>query len=94
MLIIAAVICYLSSLLFYAMGYLKVLVLNAGHVTAYHSTIYVAQAMSYFVITIFLALLGSLLFYVKITKNKERKVMTPNLDINCPDETDVRRRVS
>ncbi|WP_242830986.1 hypothetical protein [Desulfosporosinus meridiei] len=91
---IISVICYLCTLMFYTMGYLKVLELNAGHVSTRVSTTYVSQATSYFVLTIFFALYGSLLFYVKTIKDKEIKIMTPNLDLKHPKKTDIRRRAS
>ena len=88
------IICYLSSLLFYILGYSKMLILNAGHVNTYDFTIYVSQATGYFVLTIFLAVFGSLLFYIKTTKVKEIKIIARNLDLKCPKGTHARRRAS
>ncbi len=62
------VVCYLFSLLFYGMGYSKTLVIKnavAEHLNTYDFTIYVSLATGYFVLTIFFAVIGSLVFYVK-----------------------------
>ncbi|WP_407311784.1 hypothetical protein [Desulfosporosinus sp. SB140] len=63
-------ICYFFSLLFYGMGYSKMLVLNTGHMNTYDYTIYVSLATVYFVLTIFLAVTGSLYLYVKNIKDQ------------------------
>lgn len=67
----ATVICYLSSLLFYGMGYSKMGVLNSGHVSTYDYTINVSLATAYFVLTIFLIVIGSVSFYIKTIKNHQ-----------------------
>ncbi len=59
------VICYLSSLLFYGMGYSKMAVLNSDHLNTYDFTVDVTFATVYFVLTIFLAVIGSYIFYFK-----------------------------
>jgi len=67
------VICYLSSILFYGMGYLKTLVIRnavSKHLTTYDYTIYVSLATGYFVLAIFFAVIGSLFFYVKNNRNQ------------------------
>lgn len=67
-------ICYLSSLLFYGMGYLKTLVIKnavAEHIITYDYTFYVSLATGYFVLAIFFAVIGSLFFYVKNNKNQK-----------------------
>lgn len=75
-------ICYLSSLLFYGMGYSKMLVLNIAEVNTYDYIIYVSFATAYFVLTIFLAVIGSLFFYVKTIKiKKPLKLLTSNIEL-------------
>lgn len=68
---IVTAICYLSSLLFCGMGYSKMLVLNNGHVNTYDYTLYVSLATGYFVLTIFLVVIGSLFFYVENIRDEE-----------------------
>ena len=64
-------VCYLFSLLFYGIGYSKTLVFkNAVEVNAYG---YVSQATVYFVLAIFLAVIGSLFFYIKHNRIIEMK---------------------
>lgn len=65
------VICYLSSLLFYGMGYSKMLILKNADVNTYDFTSVVSLATAYFVLTIFLALIGSFFLYVKTLKGQE-----------------------
>lgn len=75
-------ICYLSSLLFYGMGYSKMLVLNIADVNTYDYISYVSLATAYFVLTILLALIGSLFFYVKtIQFKKPLKLITSNIEL-------------
>lgn len=62
--------CYLSSLLFYGIGYSKVLVLNKGQVNTQDFTAYVSLATVSFVLTIFLIVVGSLFYYVKNIKDQ------------------------
>ncbi|WP_291299874.1 hypothetical protein [Desulfosporosinus sp. BICA1-9] len=67
-------ICYLSSLLFYGMGYSKTLVIKnavAEHLNTYDYTIYVSLATGYFVLAIFCAIIGSFFFYIKNNRNQE-----------------------
>lgn len=59
-------IFYLFSLLSYEMGYSKVLVINSAvteYMDSYDYIIHESLAMGYFVIAIFLAVIGCLLFY-------------------------------
>lgn len=70
------VICYLSSLLSYGMGFSKILVLKNAvteHVNTYDYNVHVTLATSYFVLAIFLAVMGSLFFYVK--NNREQEII-------------------
>ena len=72
-------ICYLTSLLFYGMGYSKMLIIKNAvteNVNTYDNTIHVSLATTFFVLAIFLAVIGSLFFYVK--NNREQK----NIKIN------------
>jgi len=67
------VICYLSSLLAYGIGFLKMLVIEDGfteHVTTF-DTFQVSLATGYFVLAIFLAVIGSLFFYAKFSRKQE-----------------------
>lgn len=69
-------ICYLSSLLFYGMGYSKTLVIKnavAEHLNTYDYTIYVSLATGYFVLAIFCAIIGSFFFYIK--SNEAQKII-------------------
>lgn len=68
------IICYLSSLLFYGMGYSKMLVLKTGYLDRYNFMIHVSQATAYFALTIFLAVIGSVFFYLEYTKNQKIEV--------------------
>lgn len=91
------VICYLSSLLFYGMGYLKTLVIqNAVTLDTYDYTFYVSLATGYFVLAIVLAVIGSLFFYVN--SKKVNKVIQMNNIIKLREEAgrkmDDRRRAS
>jgi len=73
------IVCYLSSLLSYGMGFSKMLVLkNVGteHVNIYDYNIQVTLATGYFVLAIFLVVIGFLFFYVM--NNKEQEIMTSN----------------
>lgn len=90
--------CYLSSLLFYALGYSKTLVIKNAvteHVNTYDYTIDVSIATGYFVLTIFLVVIGSIVFYVK--NNREQEIIEMN-DIKLREKverkSDDRRRVS
>ena len=68
------IICYLSSLLFYGVGYSKMLVfMNAvtEHVNTYDYNIYVSLATGYFVLAIFFAVIGSLFYYIKNKRKQE-----------------------
>ena len=76
------VICFLSSLLSYIMGFSKTLVLKntvAEHISTYDYNIQVTLATSYFVLAIFFSVIGCLFFFVKKKKaQKMTKVMIPN----------------
>lgn len=68
-------IFYISSLLFYGMGYSKTLVIQnavAEHLNTYDYTMYVSLATVYFVLAIFCAIIGSFFFYIK--SNKDQKI--------------------
>ncbi len=75
------VICFLSSLLSYGMGFSKMSALKDGiteQVTTYN-TLYVSLATGYFVLAIFFGVIGFLFFYVK--SNREQaiiEIMTAN----------------
>lgn len=89
-------ICYLSSLLFYGMGYSKTLVIkNAVTANVYDYTNYVSLATGYFVLAILLTVIGSLVFYVK--NNRAQEIIEMK-DIECREKTgaksDARRRAS
>ena len=89
------VICYLSSLLFYGMGYSKMLVLKNVDVNTYDFTIYVSLATVYFVLTIFLAVIGSLFFYVKTIKDQETiEINNIEYRVEKGRGSDIRRRAS
>ncbi len=91
----ATVICYLFSLLFYGMGYLKMLVLKNAVVNNYDYTIYVSLATTYFVLTIFLAVIGSLFFYVKTIKDQEIiEINSIEYRLKKRTRSDIRRRVN
>ncbi|MDP4159980.1 MAG: hypothetical protein Q8911_09505 [Bacillota bacterium] len=65
-------ICYLSSLLFYGMGYSKTLVIkDAFTINTYDYTINVSLATGYFVFASLSAVIGSLFFYVKKYSEQE-----------------------
>ena len=85
-------ICYLSSLLFFGMGYSKMLVLNSGHVNTYDFTTYVSLATGYFVLAIFFVVIGSLFFLVK--NNRERGIIDIRFSEEAGKELVVRRRAS
>jgi len=90
-------ICYLSSLLFYGMGYSKTLVIqNAFTVnTTYDYTIHVSLATGYFVLAILLAIIGSLIYYVQNNKDQEAIEMKDiEFRIKAGRKLDDRRRAS
>ena len=91
-------ICYLSSLLFYGMGYLKTLVIkNAvpGYITSYDHTIYVSLATIYFVLAIFFAIIGTFFFYVKNNRDKQIiKIKDIEFKVKADRGSDDRRRAS
>lgn len=67
-------ICYLSSLLFFGLGFSKMLVLKNAvieYVNTYDYTNNVSLATGYFVLAIFFAVIGSLFFYVKNNREPE-----------------------
>lgn len=67
------VICYLSSLLSYGMGFLKTSAIKDGVAEhgATFDTFHVSVATGYFVLAIFLAVIGSLFFYTKLSREQE-----------------------
>ncbi|MDP4126609.1 MAG: hypothetical protein Q8912_06685 [Bacillota bacterium] len=88
-------ICYISSLLFYGMGYLKMSILKNADVNTYDFTINVSLATTYFVLTIFLVGIGTLFFYVRTIKDQDI-IMTNNLEyrIKAGRGSSKRRRAS
>jgi hypothetical protein len=94
-------ICYLSSLLFYGMGYSKMLDLNTEH---YDFTMYdVSLATVYFVLTIFLAVIGSFFLYVNFRDkageglNDRRRASIPEVKAQLSQSKygmDLERRMS
>lgn len=68
------VICYLSSLLSYGMGFSKVFFLKnvvTEPVTTYDYNIHVSLATGYFVLAIFFAVVGFIFFCVKNNRKQE-----------------------
>lgn len=61
--------CYIFSLLFYGLGYFKMSALNVGQLDAYTYTEYAFQATLFFVLTNFLIIVGTGIYYVKITNH-------------------------
>lgn len=76
------VICFLSSLLSYAMGFSKTLVLKNGvaeHINTYEYNIHVTLATSYYVLAIFLSVIGCLFYFAKNKKTQKiAKVIISN----------------
>lgn len=77
------IICYLFSLLSYAMGYLKLLYIQntvIEHVSTYDYYIQVSLVTSYFVSAIFFAVIGFLFFCVRNNSREHDsvKIMTSN----------------
>jgi len=83
------VICYLSSLLFYGMGYSKMLILKTGYVNTH-----VTLGMVYFVLTIFLAVIGSFFLYVKYIQNQGIEINDMEFRVKAGRGLDGRRRAS
>jgi hypothetical protein len=96
------VICYLSSLLSYGMGFLKMLGLNNAvteYADTYDYTINVSLATGYYVFAIFFAVIGSLFFYYYsyVQNNSEQETIEMNnLEFRGKEgrESDDRRLVS
>jgi hypothetical protein len=59
-----AVICYLSSLILYGLGYSTTLGLERGFMNSYDYTFYISLATVYFVLSIFFAVIGSIFLYL------------------------------
>ncbi|MDR3541292.1 MAG: hypothetical protein P4L69_10060 [Desulfosporosinus sp.] len=79
------VICYLFSLLSLGMGYLKMLVFENAiteHINTYDFTIDLSLAISFFVLTIFFAVLG-FIFYTVFVANKETYKKAESKDYEC-----------
>lgn len=91
-------ISYAFSLVFYGMGYLKTLVIDNAikvPINTYDFTINASLATGYFVLAIFFALTGSLLFYVKYHKDREiTKRKDLDLRVVSGRGLDDRRRAS
>jgi hypothetical protein len=62
---------FLSSLFFYGMGYSKVLIIRNAVTANTYDSYDISLATVYFVLAIFLAIIGSLLFYVKNNRGQE-----------------------
>lgn len=80
------IICFLSSILFYGMGFLKMQVFkNAAleQVSTYDYSILVSLTTVYFSLAIFLAAIGFLFFYAK---NSENKTLWKFDDCDCRDQ--------
>lgn len=80
--------CYIFSLLFYGLGYFKMSALNVGQLDAYTYTEYVFQATLFFVLTNFLIIVGTGIYYIKIT-NHDIKVR-----VKAYERSSHRRRVN
>lgn len=68
------IICYLSSLLAYGMGFSKMLVLKNAvteHVNTFDYNINVSLATGYFVLAIFFAVIGFLFYTLRIIESKK-----------------------
>jgi len=90
-------ISYIFSLMFYGMGYLKTLVINNAItelLNTYDFTINASLATGYFVLAIFFALTGSLLFYVKYNRDQKIKMKDLELRVISSRGLDDRRRAS
>jgi hypothetical protein len=82
---IITTICYLSSLLFYGMGYSKTLdIKNAGTVNTYDYGINVSLATCYFILAISLAVIGSLSYFIK--NSREQKI-SETRNVECRENT-------
>lgn len=81
-------VCYIFSLLFYVVGYFKMSVLNGGQLDAYTYTEYVFQATLFFVLTNFLIIVGTGIYYVKVTNHDV------NVRVKLHERPNHRRRVS
>jgi len=88
------VICYLSSLLFYGMGYSNMADLNTKHINTYDATIYVTFATAYFVLTIFLAVFGSCIFQIKAFNTKDIKINEIEFEVKAGRGFANRKRAS
>ncbi|AET69518.1 hypothetical protein Desor_4076 [Desulfosporosinus orientis DSM 765] len=68
--------CYLFSLLFYGLGSLKTWAIEnalSRHLAQYNLTFNVSLATGYFVLTIFLAVVGSYFLVLKYRLNQKRQ---------------------
>ena len=76
----AAVICYFFSLLSFGIGYSKMLVFEnaiSKRINTYNYTIDLSLATSYFVLSIFLSVIGFVLFYF-INEHKKSFKLSKN----------------
>jgi H+/Cl- antiporter ClcA len=64
-----SVVCYLVSLLFYGMGSSKISAINSGHFTSN-----VFQATLYYVLAIWLILIGSVSYYAMTRRKRIRRL--------------------
>lgn len=87
-----SVACYLSSLIFYGLGYSKAMVIENA-VNTFDYTINVSIATGYFVFAIVLTVIGSLFFFVMYTKEQEvAKIRDIELRIKSGRQFDAGRR--
>ncbi|EHQ91209.1 hypothetical protein [Desulfosporosinus youngiae] len=90
-------VSYSFSLLFYGLGSWKTSVINSamtGPMNTYNFTINASLAIGYFVLAIFFALTGSLLYYVKYRDQKNIKMKNFELQVFSGRGLDDRRRAS
>ena len=80
--------CFLFSLLFFGLGSLKMSALNVGQLNAYVYTEYVFQTTLFFVLTNFLIVVGTGIYFVK-TKSVDIKVRA-----NAYERSNYRKRTS
>lgn len=94
----STVICYLSSLLSYGMGFFKISVLKHAvteHANTYDYNINVSLATGYFVLAIFFTTIGFLFFYIKNNREQDTtEINDMEFIVNGCRELDDRGRAS